>query len=350
MQDTICVAVVGISGYTGAELARLLAAHPRLRLTMATSRDNEGRSLQELFPELRDTVQGELVVSAPDIEEIAAHCDLAFLAVPNGAAMEMAALLLDRGVKVVDLSADFRLREEKTYTYWYGMEHTRTDLLQEAVYGLPELYADRITKARLVANPGCYPTSVLLGLYPALAEGMIHPAGLILDSKSGVSGAGKKLKPEFLFCEIENDFRPYGLGGVHRHTPEIEQELSGVAGRDLTVSFNPHLLPLDRGIISTMYADPAVGTDVNEIASAYSRYYQNDAWVRVLPGGEIPRLAAVRGAMYCDIGIIQDRRSGKMVFVSAIDNLCRGASGQALANANLMLGLDMKAGLASGVI
>mgnify|MGYP000680410367 CR=1 FL=1 len=350
MQDTIRVAVVGISGYTGAELARLLAAHPRLRLTMATSRDNEGRPLQKLFPELRDTGQGELVVSAPDTEEIAANCDLAFLAVPNGAAMEMAAFLLDKGIKVVDLSADFRLRENKTYTYWYGMEHTRSELLQEAVYGLPELYADRIARAELVANPGCYPTSAILGLYPALAEGMIHPEGIILDSKSGASGAGKKLQPDFLFCEIENDFRPYGLGGVHRHTPEIEQELSGIAGRNLTVSFNPHLLPVDRGIISTMYADPAMGTDVDEITSAYSRYYQNDAWVRVLPRGEIPGLAAVRGGMYCDIGVIQDRRSGKMVFVSAIDNLCRGASGQALANANLMLGLDMNDGLAPGVV
>ncbi|MCF8031397.1 MAG: N-acetyl-gamma-glutamyl-phosphate reductase [Desulfohalobiaceae bacterium] len=350
MQDTIRVAVVGISGYTGAELARLLAAHPRFELTMATSRDNEGRPLQELFPELRDTGQGELVVSAPDTEDIAARCDLAFLAVPNGAAMEMAALLLDKGIKVVDLSADFRLRENKTYTYWYGMEHTRSELLQEAVYGLPELYADRIAKARLVANPGCYPTSAILGLYPALAEGMIHPEGLILDSKSGASGAGKKLKPDFLFCEIENDFRPYGLGGVHRHTPEIEQELSGVAGKDLTVSFNPHLLPVDRGIISTMYADAAMGASLDDIAAAYSSRYRDTGWIRVLPQGEIPRLSSVRGSMYCDIGIIQDRRSGKMIFVSAIDNLCRGASGQALANANLMLGLDMGAGLGPRVV
>jgi len=350
MQEKLRAAIVGISGYTGAELARLLAAHPGLELTVATSREHEGKPLRDLFPFLRDTGMGELTLSAPDTEEIAEGCDIAFLAVPNGAAMEMSALLLDRGVKVIDLSADFRLREDKTYTYWYGMEHSRTDLLQEAVYGLPELYADRIANARLVANPGCYPSSVILGLYPALAEGLIHPEGLILDSKSGASGAGKKLKPDFLFCEIENDFRPYGLGGAHRHTPEIEQELSGVAGRDMTVSFNPHLLPVDRGIISTMYADPAVGTDVDEIASAYSRYYRDDDWVRVLPQGEIPGLAAVRGGMYCDIGVIQDRRSGKMVFVSAIDNLCRGASGQALANANLMLGFDMGAGLVAGVV
>ena len=350
MQDTIRAAIVGISGYTGAELARLLAPHPRLELTIATSRDNEGRHLQDLFPELRDTHQGRLKISAPDTEEIAANCDLAFLAVPNGAAMEMAALLLDRGIKVVDLSADFRLREEKTYSYWYGLEHTRSDLLQEAVYGLPELYAERIARAELVANPGCYPTSVILGLYPALAEGLIHPDGLILDSKSGASGAGKKLKSDFLFCEIENDFRPYGLGGVHRHTPEIEQELSAVADRDLTVSFNPHLLPVDRGIVSTMYADPAVGTDVHEIAAAYARYYRNQGLIRVLPQGEIPRLSAVRGSMYCDIGVIQDRRSGKIIIVSAIDNLNRGASGQALANANLMTGQAMDEGLTPLVV
>jgi N-acetyl-gamma-glutamyl-phosphate reductase len=350
MQDTIRAAIVGISGYTGAELARLLAPHPSLELTIATSRDNEGRRLQDLFPALRNTGRGELKISAPDTEEIAANCDLAFLAVPNGAAMEMAAQLLDQGIKVIDLSADFRLREEKIYSYWYGLEHTRSDLLQEAVYGLPELYAERIARAELVANPGCYPTSVILGLYPALAEGLIHPDGLILDSKSGASGAGKKLKSDFLFCEIENDFRPYGLGGIHRHTPEIEQELSAVANRDLTVSFNPHLLPVDRGIMSTMYADPAVGADVSEIAAAYSRSYRDQDWVRVLPQGEIPRLSAVRGSMYCDIGVIQDRRSGKIIFVSAIDNLNRGASGQALANANLMLGLDMGAGLAPLVV
>jgi len=350
MQETIRVAIVGISGYTGAELARLLAQHPSFELKIATSRDNEGRHLQDLFPEQRDTKQGGLRISAPDTEDIAASCDLAFLAVPNGAAMEMAALLLDRGIKVVDLSADFRLREEKTYSYWYGIEHTRRDLLQEAVYGLPELYADRIARAELVANPGCYPTSVILGLYPALAEGLIHPEGLILDSKSGASGAGKKLKPDFLFCEIENDFRPYGLGGGHRHTPEIEQELSAVADRDLTVSFNPHLLPLDRGIISTMYADPAVGTGVSEIASISSRYYQDSGWVRVLPQGSIPRLAGVRGSMYCDIGVIQDPRSGKIIIVSAIDNLNRGASGQALANANLMTGQAMDEGLTPLVV
>jgi len=350
MQERLRAAIVGISGYTGAELAGLLAAHPHFELTVATSRDNEGRLLQDLFPSLRDTDQGRLTVSAPDTEEIASHCDLAFLAVPNGAAMEMAALLLDRGIKVVDLSADFRLRENNTYTYWYGMEHSRSELLQEAVYGLPELYADRIAGARLVANPGCYPTSAILGLYPALAEGMIHPDGLILDSKSGASGAGKKLQPDFLFCEIENDFRPYGLGGVHRHTPEIEQELSDVAGKDLTVSFNPHLLPVDRGIISTMYADPAVGASVDDIAAAYSNRYRDSSWVRVLPQGEIPRLSSVRGSMYCDIGVIQDRRSGKIIVVSAIDNLNRGASGQALANANLMLGLDMAAGLAPRVV
>ncbi len=346
MQDTIRAAIVGISGYTGAELAALLAAHPQLELTVATSRDNEGRLLQDLFPALRDTAQGQVTISAPDTEQIASACDIAFLAVPNGAAMEMAALLLDRGIKVVDLSADFRLREEKTYTYWYGLEHTRGDLLQEAVYGLPEFFADRIARAELVANPGCYPTSVILGLSPALAQGLIHPEGLILDSKSGASGAGKKLKPDFLFCEIENDFRPYGLGGAHRHTPEIEQELSAVAGRDLTVSFNPHLLPLDRGIISTMYADPAVGASVDDIATACSEYYRDKGWVRVLPRGEIPRLSSVRGSMYCDIGVIQDPRSGKIIIVSAIDNLNRGASGQALANANLMLGLELDAGLA----
>ena len=344
MQERLRAAIVGISGYTGAELAGLLAAHPHFELTVATSRDNEGGLLQDLFPSLRDTDQGRLTVSAPDTEEIASHCDLAFLAVPNGAAMEMAALLLDRGIKVVDLSADFRLRENNTYTYWYGMEHSRSELLQEAVYGLPELYADRIAGARLVANPGCYPPSAILGLYPALAEGMIHPDGLILDSKSGATGAGRGAKQANLFCEVYDNFRAYNLGG-HRHTPEIEQELSLLSGEEMTISFNTHLLPTNRGILSTCYMQLKKDLSQEEIVAAYEEFYRDSPWVRVLPSGTLPETRWVRGTMYCDLGLVREPRSGRLIAVSAIDNLCRGASAQAVANANLMFGLDVQTGL-----
>ncbi len=346
MQNIMRIAIVGISGYTGYELVRLLRQHPRFQLNLATSRQEQGHYLQDIFPVFRDTPQGRITLSPPDADLIAENCDLAFLAVPNGAAMEMAADLLQRGLKVVDLSADFRLRNSSVYEEWYGIAHSQGDLQQRAVYGIPEIYSRSLAQADLVANPGCYPTSVILGLYPALAQGLIHTDSLVLDSKSGASGAGRKANTDLIFCEVGNNFRPYNLGGKHRHTPEIEQELSRIAGKEITVSFNPHLLPVDRGIISTMYARPAE-IDPEEIHTAYTSFFKDQEWVRVLPLGSVPRLGHVQGSMCCDIGIVPDRRAGRTVIVSAIDNLNRGASGQALANANLVCGLAASTGLDS---
>lgn len=341
----IPVGLVGVTGYTGMELARLLAMHPSFDLVRATSRTDAGKPLAEIYPFVQGTRLGKLTLTKPDPKDLASACQLVFLAVPHGAAMDTAAELLAAGLRVVDLSADFRLRDPTVYAQWYALEHRHPALIEEAVYGLPERYAAQIAGARLVANPGCYPTSIILGLWPALAAGLIDPEDIVCDSKSGASGAGRKPGVATLFCEIHDTFRAYGLG-THRHTPEIEQELGFVAGRDMTVSFNPHLLPIDRGIHSTIYAKLKGAVTQEGVRAIYEQHYREHPWVRVLPSGKLPETRFVRGSMFCDIGLVVDPRTDRLVVCSAIDNLCRGASGQALACANLMLGLDVDEGLA----
>lgn len=341
----IPVGLVGVTGYTGMELARLLAVHPSLELVRATSRTDAGKRLAEVYPFVQGTRLEGLVLTQPDPADLAEACELAFLAVPHGAAMDTAAELLAAGLKVVDLSADFRLHSPEVYAQWYGLEHRHPGLIPTAVYGLPERYAAAISAARLVANPGCYPTSVILGLWPALSGGLISPEDIVCDSKSGTSGAGRKAGVATLFCEIHDSFRAYSLAS-HRHTPEIEQELGQVAGRSMTVSFNPHILPIDRGILSTIYAKLSPGADLDAVRKAYEEHYAPHPWVRVLPKGRLPETRYVRGTMFCDIGLVADPRTGRLIVCSAIDNLCRGASGQALACANLMLGLPLDEGLA----
>jgi N-acetyl-gamma-glutamyl-phosphate reductase len=327
------------------ELARLLAAHPFMFLTRAVSRREEGRALADLHPFLRGTAAGELPVSALDPEELARACDLVFLAVPHGAAMSLAADLLRRGLRVLDLSADFRLRDKAVYERWYATEHTEPELSAEAVYGLPELHGAELVGARLTANPGCYPTGAILGLYPALKNGIAGNSPPIIDAKSGVSGAGREAKVGSLFSEVSDNFKAYGLG-THRHTPEIEQELSRIAGRPLTVSFSPHLLPVNRGILSTIYVDlKSPDIPLRDIRALYAEAYADRAFVRLLPEGALPDLRSVRGSMYCDIGLVKDERTGRLIIVTCIDNMCRGASGQAVACANLMCGLPPAAGL-----
>jgi N-acetyl-gamma-glutamyl-phosphate reductase len=338
------VGLVGVTGYTGMELTRILLGHPDLRLTQVTSRKEAGQPLQKIYPFLQGTDLGELVITAPDSAFLAAHCDLIFLAVPHGTAMEMAAELREKGARVVDLSADFRLRDRAVYESWYQVPHTRPALLPEAVYGLPELYAQRIASASLVANPGCYPTSAILALYPALQAGLVSAADLVIDSKSGTSGAGRKAGVGTLFCEISDTFRAYNLT-KHRHTPEIEQELSLAAGQDLRVSFNPHILPINRGILTTAYAKLSPGATLDQLEACYQEFYTGKRWVRLLPAGCLPETRWVRGTNFCDIGLVTDPRTNRLIAVSAIDNLCRGASGQAVANANLMLGLNADSGL-----
>ncbi|MGM0424342.1 MAG: N-acetyl-gamma-glutamyl-phosphate reductase [Thermodesulfobacteriota bacterium] len=340
----IKVGLVGVTGYAGMELLRLLDRHPGFELAAVTSRQKSGHRVQDIFPQCTDSPVGRIEISDPEPESLARDCSLVFLAVPQGTALEMTPGLLDQGLQVVDFSADFRLRSAPVYTQWYGLEHSREDLLEQAVYGLPEIYSSRIKQARLLANPGCYPTSVLLGLKPALEQGLIHPEGIIVDSKSGASGAGRSPKQDTLFCEVHDDFRAYGLTR-HRHTPEMEQELGLLAGQEIQISFNPHLLPVQRGILSSIYCSPQPGLDEEGLRQAYQEAYSQEPWVRILPRDVLPRLSWVRGSMYCDISLVWDRRLNRLIILSAIDNLCRGASGQALANANLMNGYSPELGL-----
>lgn len=338
----IKVAIVGASGYTGVELARILCNHPNVTLTAATSRQYAGKPLSEVFPNLRGKV--DLVCENLPPEAIAERADFVFTAVPHKTAMDIVPQLLEAGKKVVDLSADFRLRDLTTYESWY-QPHSSPIYLEEAVYGLPERYREQIAQARLVANPGCYPTSIILALAPLLEAKVIDSQTIIADSKSGTSGAGRAASVGTLFCEVTDGFRPYKVGGTHRHTPEIEQELSCAANTSVTVSFTPHLLPISRGILSTIYASIKPGTEAEDIAEIYAQAYQNETFVRLLPLGAIPATQYVRGSNYCDIGFAIDKRTGRLVAMSAIDNIVKGAAGQAVQNMNILMGFQEDAGL-----
>ncbi|MCI5113762.1 MAG: N-acetyl-gamma-glutamyl-phosphate reductase [Candidatus Electrothrix sp. AW1] len=334
------VGIIGASGYTGVELARILSIHPEVELTVATSRQYAGKPLAEVFPSLRKRV--DLVCENLGPEELVDRADFFFAAVPHKTAMDLVPILLKAGKKVVDLSADFRIRDAAVYEEWY-QPHSSIECIEEAVYGLPELYRDQVKNARLTANPGCYPTSIILGLAPLLREGLIDPAHLIIDSKSGTSGAGRSANVGTLFCEVTDGFRAYKVGGQHRHIPEIEQELTVLAGQPVTISFTPHLLPISRGILSTMYAplsNEISATTETEIQELYESTYTDEPFVRVCPAGSFPATQHVRGSNCCDIGVKVDVRTGRIIIVSAIDNVAKGASGQAVQNMNLMNGFD----------
>lgn len=335
------VAVAGASGYTGFELVRVLRGHPRARLTTITSRAQAGRIMGEFYPALRRCCDLVFQDTNPDI--LTADADLVFTALPHEAAMDIVPALLARGVKVVDLSADYRFRDAGVYAEWY-QEHKTPELLSEAVYGLPELHRDAIRKARLVGNPGCYPTSVILALAPLLKSGLIDPGTIIADSKSGVSGAGRGASLGVHFCEVNDGFKAYKVA-EHRHTPEMEQELSLLAGRDVRISFTPHLLPMTRGILSTIYASARKGVSEQDLDQAYAALYGDAPFVRLCGPKELPSTLQVRGSNFCDIGWRLDRRTGRVVLVSVIDNLTRGASGQAVCNMNLMCGFPEELGL-----
>jgi N-acetyl-gamma-glutamyl-phosphate reductase len=335
------VAVIGASGYTGVELLRLLAGHPAVTVTCVTSRQQAGQPLGEAFPSLAGIF--DLTFEAVEPAALSGRADLVFLAVPHQAAMGMVPQLLAAGCRVVDLSADYRLHDAAVYAEWYE-PHQTPELLAEAVYGLPELYRERVRGARLVANPGCYPTSAALALAPLLRHRLIDPATIIVDSKSGTSGAGRTAKVDTLYCEVNEGFKAYGLPR-HRHTPEIEQTLSEVAGRPVTISFTPHLVPANRGILSTCYASLAGAASTAELVALYRQEYAGETFVRVLAEGRLPNISQVRGSNFCDLGLTVDPRTRRVVAVAAIDNLVKGAAGQALQNMNLMLGLDEGTGL-----
>lgn len=335
------VAIAGASGYTGFELLRILCRHPRATVTTITSRANAGEALADVYPSLRGHC--DLIFQDTTPEILTADADLVFTALPHQAAMEIIPELLNRGVKVVDLSADFRFRDPAVYQAWY-QEHTAPDLLAESVYGLPELYREAIARARLVGNPGCYPTSILLAAAPLLVHHLVDPQSLIADSKSGVSGAGRGLSLTTHFCEVNDGFRAYKVA-EHRHTPEIEQELSVLAGRQVRISFTPHLVPMSRGILSTLYAQLRAGVTAEQVRDAYHDLYDGERFIRLCPPGQFPSTLQVRGTNYCDLAWKVDPRTGRVVVVSVIDNLTRGASGQAVCNMNIMTGFDEDCGL-----
>lgn len=342
--------LIGVTGYTGMELARILACHPQIELTCATSRQEAGKKIEELYPFLRSYKIGSVCIEDFNAMSLAKECDIVFLAVPHGTAMKSAAEIIrcaeemHKQIKLVDLSADFRIKNPETFETWYQIKHEHTDLLAQAVYGLFDIYENEIKHAQLIANPGCYPTASILGLYPALKHDLLAN-DIIIDAKSGTTGAGRKAQVSSLFCEVYDNFRPYSIGGKHRHTPEIEQELSLAAHKEIFVSFNPHLLPIERGILATIYAPLAKDISLEEIHALYLETYAKASFVRVLPLGQLPETRNVRGSLFCDIALCLDKRTNKLIVASAIDNLARGASMQAVANANLCLGLPLDTGI-----
>jgi N-acetyl-gamma-glutamyl-phosphate reductase len=335
------IGIYGASGYTGQELLKILIRHPEANVVALTSRKYKGTQISDVYPIFRGLTDACYIDASP--EEVASLCDVVFLAVPHGEAMEVAPLFLEKGKKVVDLSADYRLRDLATYETWYR-EHTSAELIDRAVYGLPEVHRDDIPGADLVANPGCYPTSAILALAPIVTEHLIDPSTIIIDSKSGVSGAGREPSVGSLFCEVNEGFKAYKIG-VHRHTPEIDQELSLLAGTNITVSFVPHLIPVNRGILSTIYATLRKDISTSDLIDLYKAFYEDEIFVRIYDEGVFPNISSVRGSNYCDIGLTLDGRTGRVVIISAIDNLIKGASGQAVQNMNLMCDMPEDMGL-----
>lgn len=336
----IRVGILGVNGYTGYELIRLLLQHPRVQIAEMAARLERAVPISSIFGQFKKKFDMECQVFH-GAEEFGRSCDLIFLALPHKASMGLVPEFLERGKRVIDLSADFRLRNAGVYAQWYHEEHTATSLLPEAVYGLPELYRDRIKDARLIANPGCYPTTVLLGCAPLIKQKIVKPE-IIVDSKSGISGAGKTPSPTTHFVNRYENFTAYNIG-VHRHIPEMEQELSLLAGSEVRVIFSPHLIPINRGMLSTMYFSMEKEITQNELSSLYQKFYQDAPFVRILES--IPQTADVRETNYCDIWVNLDKRTNKIIVVSAIDNLTKGASGQAVQNMNIMYGWDEMMGL-----
>jgi len=336
------VAVVGSSGYAGGELLRILLGHKGVEVTAVTSEKSAGQHVASLFPNLGRLCN--LTLEKLDPTTIANKADLVFLAVPHKAAMKTAAQFVGVGVRVVDLSADYRFRDTRVYEEWYGEEHEQPGLAHIAVYGLPELHKDEIRKAHIVGNPGCYPTGAILALAPLVKDGLVELDSLIIDSKSGVSGAGRTPGLPYHYPEANESIMAYKIG-VHRHTPEIEQELTGLAGSAAIVSFTPHLTPMNRGILTTAYAKLKQYKGPDSLLKLYAKFYKDDFFVRVMGKGNYPSVSAVKGSNFCDVGLYSDLRTGRVVVVSAIDNLVKGAAGQAVQNMNLMLGMDETEGL-----
>ncbi|MEM8777727.1 MAG: N-acetyl-gamma-glutamyl-phosphate reductase [Cyanobacteria bacterium P01_G01_bin.49] len=341
--ERISVGIIGASGYGGVQLVRLLLEHPQIEITYLGGKGSAGKPYAELYPHLGHQV--DLTIEAIDVEAIASRCQVVFLGLPNGLACDLAPDLIAKGCKVLDLSADYRFKDLQTYSSWYNKERSDTETATKAVYGLPELYRQEIKSAALIGCPGCYPTASLMALSPLLKQGLIVPETAIIDAKSGTSGGGRQAKINLLLAEAEGSFGAYGVA-KHRHTPEIEQVCSDLAGHEVRVQFTPHLLPMVRGILATVYAtlrDPGLVRD--DILTIYSAFYRSSPFVKILPNGVYPQTKWACGTNLCYIGIETDPRTDRVIVLSAIDNLVKGQAGQAVQCLNIMMGWEETLGL-----
>ncbi|MBU1726949.1 MAG: N-acetyl-gamma-glutamyl-phosphate reductase [Candidatus Omnitrophica bacterium] len=337
----INVGIIGATGYAGEELIDILLCHPEVRITNICAKIPEPQLITDIFPKFRDRI--DLVCDEPDLKKIANDCDLIFLALPHTVSMEVAPKLLSAGKTVIDLSADYRLKNTSVYEKFYSTKHKDKENLAKAVYGLPELNRAKIKNAKFIANPGCYPTACILPLAPLVAFGLIDADSIIIDAKSGVTGAGRKITAGFLFSEVNEDFKAYKVNN-HQHSPEINQELSKLAGKKIEVVFVPHLLPLNRGILSTIYVNKGnKGAKSQGLTQLYKKFYKNEPFVRIRKEGDFPRIKDVVNTNFCDICLKEEK--GRVIIVSAIDNLLKGASGQAVQNMNIMYGFPEKTAL-----
>ena len=334
----IKVGVIGGTGYTGVELLRLLAVHPEVSVEVITSRSEAGKSVADLYPNLRGHL--DIAFSQPDIDAFKS-CDVVFSATPNGVLMNYARELVDSGVKLIDLAADFRIQDIETWEQWYGMEHACPELVAEAVYGMPEMNREKIKEAQIIANPGCYVTATTLALLPLVQHHAINLDGIVVDAKSGVTGAGRGASVGTLFSEVTDSFKAYGVMG-HRHHPEITQNLSVTAKQKVGITFVPHLVPMQRGILSTIYVDKHDGVDIEQL---YKSRYHNEPFVDILPQGVFPETRSVRSSNICRIAFCEPEVGDKLILLSAIDNLTKGAAGQAVQNMNIMCGFNEKTAL-----
>jgi N-acetyl-gamma-glutamyl-phosphate reductase len=342
MSQKVKVGIVGGTGYTGSELLRILARHPQAKIQAITSRGEAGTSVAKLFPSLRG-VMDDLVFTTPD-ESNLTECDVVFFATPHGVAAAQAKELTDAGVKVIDLAADFRLQDLAVWEKWYAHVHPSPELVPSSVYGLPEANREAIKSAMIIGNPGCYPTATQLALMPLLENNLIDVSDVVVDAKSGISGAGRNAKIDMLFAETYDSFKAYGLNG-HRHLPEIEERLAVMAGKPVNVTFVPHLLPMIRGIEVTVYANLTQDVSVSELQALFEQRYANEQFVDVMPAGSMPETRSVKGTNICRLAVYRPQGRNKVVVTSVIDNVAKGASGQAVQNMNLLFGLPESMGL-----
>ena len=338
----INVGVIGGTGYAGEELIRILTAHPYVNICKVVSKSFAGKNLGDVYKNY--TGSQNYPLSDMDIKEISRECEFVFTSLPHGTSMQVVSELLETNTRVIDLSADFRYQDISIYKDWYGVEHTALEAQAQAVYGLPEVYRGIIENSRLVANPGCYTTCSILALLPVLKNNLVRPAGIVIDAKSGVTGAGRKSDTAYSFCELEGNFKAYSVTR-HRHTSEIEEQLSLVSGENIKLLFTPHLLPVKRGILATIYTELMPGITAEAVLSAYQAEYAKESFVHVLPIGELPELKHVVGSNNIHIGFDVSQRTNRLIIVACLDNLIKGAGGQAIQNFNIMNALDEKTGL-----